>query len=71
MLPRSLDRNATQDSTGQRGLLLVSPRGRIQFKSARAARWLNDFSFFRSDTVIVRSANNSTGIAVVEVYALN
>ena len=49
MLPRSPDRNATQDSTGQRGLLLVSPRGRIQFKSARAARWLNDFSFSRSD----------------------
>jgi DNA-binding CsgD family transcriptional regulator len=49
MLPRSPHPNAIQDSTGRRGMLLVSPRGRIQFKSGRAARWLKDFSVSRSD----------------------
>ena len=49
MLPRSPDLKATQDSGGQRAIFVVSPRGRIRFITGRAARWLKDFSFSRSD----------------------
>jgi DNA-binding NarL/FixJ family response regulator len=37
MLPRSI-----QSTASQQALLVVSPDGRIQFATARAARWLKD-----------------------------
>jgi DNA-binding CsgD family transcriptional regulator len=49
MLPHSPDRNANHDSGGQRAMLVVSPRGRIQFMTGRAAQWLKEFAFSRSD----------------------
>ena len=45
MLPRSIERNPAQQATSQQALLVVSPEGRIQFATARAAGWLKDFSF--------------------------
>jgi DNA-binding CsgD family transcriptional regulator len=44
MLPRSIERTAAREATSQQALLVVSPEGRIQFATARAARWLKDFS---------------------------
>jgi DNA-binding NarL/FixJ family response regulator len=43
MLPRSIERTAAREATSQQALLVVSPQGRIQFATARAARWLKDF----------------------------
>ena len=45
MLPRSIERTAAQQIASQQALLIVSPDGRIQFATPRAARWLKDFSF--------------------------
>jgi DNA-binding CsgD family transcriptional regulator len=44
MLPRSIEGTATNDGGSQQALLVVSPDGRIQFATARAARWLKEFS---------------------------
>ena len=41
------NRTAATDIGGDRAVLVVSPRGRIQFATPRAARWLKDFSFSR------------------------
>ena len=49
MLPRSIERTAAQQAASQQALLIVSPEGRIQFATARAARWLRDFSFSPSN----------------------
>ena len=49
MLPRSIERTAAQQGASRQALLVVSPDGRIQFATARAARWLKDFSFSPSD----------------------
>lgn len=49
MLPRSIERTASQRGGAQQALLVVSPEGRIQFATTRAARWLKEFSFARSD----------------------
>jgi len=43
-LDKATDRSATQQ-----GLLIVSPRGRIQFATPRAALWLKDFLLSPSD----------------------
>jgi DNA-binding CsgD family transcriptional regulator len=48
MLPPAIERSA-QRINSQKALLVVSPDGRIQFATARAARWLKDFSFSRSE----------------------
>jgi DNA-binding CsgD family transcriptional regulator len=48
MLPRSIERTAAEQGSRQ-ALLVVSPDGRIQFATARAARWLKDFSVSPSD----------------------
>lgn len=44
MLPRLNERTATQPVAAQQALLVVSPDGRIQFATARAARWLKNLS---------------------------
>lgn len=44
MLPRSTERTAQQGASEQ-ALLVVSPNGRIQFATARAANWLKEISF--------------------------
>ena len=49
MLPRSIERTAAHPGASQQALLVVSPDGRIQFATARAARWLKDFSVSPSD----------------------
>jgi DNA-binding NarL/FixJ family response regulator len=49
MLPRSIERTAAREATSQQALLVVSPGGRIQFATARAVRWLKDFSFSPSN----------------------
>lgn len=49
MLPRPLERTATQRSPSQQALLVVSPDGRIQFATARATHWLKNFSFSPSN----------------------
>jgi len=49
LLPRSIERTAAQRAGVQQALLVVSPEGRIQFATTRAARWLREFSFARSD----------------------
>ena len=49
MLPRSIERPAAHPASSQQALLVVSPEGRIQFATARAARWLKDFSVSPSD----------------------
>ncbi|HEX8490258.1 MAG TPA: helix-turn-helix transcriptional regulator [Chthoniobacterales bacterium] len=49
MLPRSIERTAAQRGAAQQALLVVSPESRIQFATARATRWLKEFSFARSD----------------------
>jgi DNA-binding CsgD family transcriptional regulator len=48
-LHQSTNGNAIDPSIGPRAMLVVSPAGRIQFATRRAARWLNDFSFSPSD----------------------
>jgi DNA-binding CsgD family transcriptional regulator len=48
MFPGSIERTAQRISS-QQALLVVSPDGRIQFATARANRWLKDFSFPASD----------------------
>lgn len=45
MLPRSIERTGANHAASQQALLVVSPDGRIQFATARAARWLKEFSF--------------------------
>jgi DNA-binding CsgD family transcriptional regulator len=49
MLPGSIERTAARQGAAQQALLVVSPEGRIQFATTRAARWLKEFSFARSD----------------------
>jgi DNA-binding CsgD family transcriptional regulator len=44
MLPRSIERTAAQRGASQQALLVVSPEGRIQFATKRAAQWLKEFS---------------------------
>ena len=51
MLPRPIKRTAAHELASQQALLVVSPEGRIQFATARAARWLKDFSFSPSNRV--------------------
>ena len=48
MLPRSIERTAASHAATQQALLVVSPDGRVQFATPRAARWLKEFSFSRS-----------------------
>jgi DNA-binding NarL/FixJ family response regulator len=48
-LHRSINGTAIHPSASQGAMLVVSPRGRIQFATRRAARWLKDFSFSPSD----------------------
>jgi DNA-binding CsgD family transcriptional regulator len=48
-LNRSTNGTAIHPSVGQGAMLVVSPGGRIQFATRRAARWLKDFSFSPSD----------------------
>jgi DNA-binding NarL/FixJ family response regulator len=43
------NRTAATDLGGDRAVLVVSPRGRIQFATPRAARWLKGFSFSSRD----------------------
>lgn len=49
MLPRLIERPPTHAIAAQQALLVVSPNGRIQFATARAARWLKDISFSPPD----------------------
>jgi DNA-binding CsgD family transcriptional regulator len=49
MLPRSIERTAVLQAASDQALLVVSPDGRIQFATSRAARWLKDFSLSPSD----------------------
>jgi DNA-binding CsgD family transcriptional regulator len=49
MLPQSIERNAAHQPPSEQALLVVSPGGRIQYATARAARWLKDFSVSPSD----------------------
>jgi DNA-binding CsgD family transcriptional regulator len=49
MLPPPFERTAAQRGESRQALLVVSPKGRIQFATARATRWLKEFSFSRSD----------------------
>jgi DNA-binding NarL/FixJ family response regulator len=49
MLPRSIERTAAYQAASHQALLVVSPDGRIRFATARATRWLKDFSFSPSD----------------------
>jgi DNA-binding NarL/FixJ family response regulator len=48
LLPRSIEQIPVQQAS-QQAFLVVSPDGRIQFATARAARWLKDFSFSPSN----------------------
>lgn len=45
LLPRSIERTTASQAPSQQALLVVSLDGRIQFATARATRWLEDFSF--------------------------
>ena len=45
MRPRSIERTPPQRGLSHQARLVVSPEGRIQFATARAARWLKEFSF--------------------------
>jgi DNA-binding CsgD family transcriptional regulator len=49
MLPPPFERPAAQRGASHQALLVVSPEGRIQFATPRAARWLKQFSVPRSD----------------------
>ena len=49
MLPPPFERTAGQRDQSQQALLVVSPQGRIQFATARATRWLKEFSFSPAD----------------------
>jgi len=49
MLPQSIERTAAPCAASQQALLVVSPDGRIQFATARALRWLKDFSLSPSN----------------------
>jgi DNA-binding CsgD family transcriptional regulator len=49
MLPRPIERTAAQRGGSQQALLVVSPEGRIQFATGRAARWMKEFPFSPSD----------------------
>jgi DNA-binding CsgD family transcriptional regulator len=44
LLPSSIERTLAGPALSQQALLVVSPEGRIQFATARATRWLKDFS---------------------------
>jgi DNA-binding CsgD family transcriptional regulator len=48
LLPRLIEGSAHRISSKQ-ALLVVSPNGRIQFATARASRWLKNFSVSPSD----------------------
>jgi DNA-binding CsgD family transcriptional regulator len=48
-LPLSIERTKADPALPQQALLVVSPEGRIQFATARAARWLKGLSVFRSN----------------------
>jgi DNA-binding CsgD family transcriptional regulator len=58
----------------QRALLVVSPGGRIQFATARASRWLHEFSLCGSDrvsTALVRWLEKLVPTARVARFSLN
>ena len=49
MLPPSIERPPAHRGASQQALLVVSPEGRIQFATGRAARWLKEFSLSPAD----------------------
>jgi DNA-binding CsgD family transcriptional regulator len=44
ILPPTIERTAAAPSASQQALLVVSPKGRVQFATKRAAGWLKSFS---------------------------